>query len=175
MVNLIVKFLSKIQTSPQIIYVATTLAKNRYSFLRANTNLSATLWTSTIMANPPPPFATAIIHPQYCVPHTVDLIIKKERTFGDNFTVTDISDNVVFTVKGPLVTIVTPRKHRFLRDAYGNPIAHLRRAVIRPSNYSTPPSPFFFFFYFYFDYWVFFFFAFLLFSVCWYVFSVLNS
>ncbi|XP_057435345.1 protein LURP-one-related 15-like isoform X2 [Lotus japonicus] len=66
--------------------------------------------------------------------HPVDLIITKERTLRDNFTVTDINDSIVFTVKSPLVTIVTPREHRFLHDAHGNPILHLRRALLAASD-----------------------------------------
>lgn len=61
--------------------------------------------------------------------HPVDLIITKERTLRDNFTVTDTNNNVVFTVKSSLVTIVTSHEHRFLCDANGNPILHLRRSV----------------------------------------------
>ncbi|XP_057435344.1 protein LURP-one-related 15-like isoform X1 [Lotus japonicus] len=88
------------------------------------------------MANRPSSSAAAIIGPQYCAPasHPVDLIITKERTLRDNFTVTDINDSIVFTVKSPLVTIVTPREHRFLHDAHGNPILHLRRALLAASD-----------------------------------------
>lgn len=76
--------------------------------------------------------ANAIISPQYCAPatHPIDLIITTERTVRDNFTVRDINDNIVFTVKSSLVTIVTPRQHRFLVDANGNPILHLRRSLL---------------------------------------------
>ncbi|XP_027351343.1 protein LURP-one-related 15-like [Abrus precatorius] len=88
------------------------------------------------MANPSPPFATAIIEPQYIAPgrNHVDLIITKERTRGDNFTVTDIKGNIIFTVKSSRVTIVTPRQHLFLFDAYGNPIVHLRRALLAAND-----------------------------------------
>ncbi|KAK7340004.1 hypothetical protein VNO77_20695 [Canavalia gladiata] len=88
------------------------------------------------MANQSPPFATAIIHPRYSAPgpDAVDLIITKERSVRDNFTVTDIDGNIVFTVKSSLVTIVTPRQHRFLFDANGNPILHLRRALLAAND-----------------------------------------
>ncbi|XP_061357890.1 protein LURP-one-related 15-like [Gastrolobium bilobum] len=88
------------------------------------------------MANPPPSSATAIIDPRYCAPasHPVDLIITKERTRRDNFTVTDINGNIVLTVKSSLVTFVTPRQHLFLLDAYGNPIVHLRRALLAAND-----------------------------------------
>ncbi|XP_058728649.1 protein LURP-one-related 15-like [Vicia villosa] len=85
------------------------------------------------MENQPQLSATAVISPQYCAPatHPVDLIIIKERTRGrHNFTVTDINNNIIFTVKSPLVSIVTPRQHRFLYDANGNPILHLRRSLL---------------------------------------------
>ncbi|CAJ2675078.1 unnamed protein product [Trifolium pratense] len=85
------------------------------------------------MANQHPPLSTtAIINPQYCAPatHAIDLIITKEKTLRDNFTVKDINDNIVFTVKSSLVTFVTPRQHRFLFDANGNPILHLRRSLL---------------------------------------------
>ncbi|CAI8583047.1 unnamed protein product [Vicia faba] len=84
------------------------------------------------MANHPRLSTTAIISHQYRAPatHPIDLIIIKERTRGDNFTVTDINNNVIFTVKSPLVTIVTPRQHRFLYDANRNSILHLRRSLL---------------------------------------------
>ena len=79
---------------------------------------------------------------QYCVPHAVDLIIKKVGSPSTyKSIVRDINGNAVFKIDSPFVTIVTPREHRFLRDAYGNPIVHLRRAVFGPSNYSAPSSP----------------------------------
>ncbi|XP_014496793.1 protein LURP-one-related 15-like [Vigna radiata var. radiata] len=78
-----------------------------------------------------PPFGTPITAPQYCAPgpHPVDLIIIKERSIADNFTVTDTNGNIVFTVKSNLVSIVKPRKHSFLFDSHGNPIVHLRRSI----------------------------------------------
>ncbi|KAK2398929.1 hypothetical protein P8452_06268 [Trifolium repens] len=86
------------------------------------------------MANQHPPLSTttAIISPQYCAPatHPIDLIITKEKTLRDNFTVRDINDNVILTVKSSLVTLVTPRQHRFLFDANGNPLLHLRRSLL---------------------------------------------
>ncbi|CAI8583045.1 unnamed protein product [Vicia faba] len=83
------------------------------------------------MENQPQLSATAIISPQYCAPatHPVDLIITKERTLRDSFTITDTNNNVVFTVKSSLVTIVTSHEHRFLCDANGNPVIHLRRSL----------------------------------------------
>lgn len=78
-----------------------------------------------------PPFGTPIIAPHYCAPgpHPVDLIITKERSIADNFTVTDTNGNVVFTVKSNIVSIVKPRKHSFMFDARGSPILHLRSSI----------------------------------------------
>ncbi|XP_058748503.1 protein LURP-one-related 15-like [Vicia villosa] len=83
------------------------------------------------MANQPQLSTTAIISPQYCAPatHPVDLIITKERTLRDSFSVTDTNNNVIFTVKSSLVTIVTSHEHRFLCDTNGIPILHLRRSL----------------------------------------------
>ncbi|XP_020978197.1 protein LURP-one-related 15-like [Arachis ipaensis] len=67
------------------------------------------------MANPPPPpFPTiAIVDPQYCAPYPVALIIKRERTFTEKYTVTDINGN------------------SFLRPRHlGNPILCLRRTLL---------------------------------------------
>ncbi|KAL3001269.1 hypothetical protein AAZX31_09G257000 [Glycine max] len=55
-------------------------------------------------------------------PHPVDLVITKERTIRDNFTVTDVNGNIVFTVQSSLITFVTPCQHLFLLDAYENPL-----------------------------------------------------
>lgn len=77
---------------------------------------------------------TAIIDPKYCVPHPMELVITKERTLGDNFTVTDINGSILLKVKSPVVTIVTPREHRFLLDAYGKPLLHLQRALLAAND-----------------------------------------
>ncbi|MED6172176.1 hypothetical protein PIB30_047655 [Stylosanthes scabra] len=82
----------------------------------------------TTPTTPPSPFPTTIIHPQYCAPYPVGLVLKKEKTILHKYTVTDINDNLVFTVTSPLLTI---REHRFLRDAHGNTILHLRRELFR--------------------------------------------
>lgn len=55
-------------------------------------------------------------------PHPVDLVITKESTIRDNFTVTDVNGNIVFTVQSSLITFVTPCQHLFLLDAYENPL-----------------------------------------------------
>ncbi|RZB52984.1 Protein LURP-one-related 15 isoform B [Glycine soja] len=86
------------------------------------------------MANQSPPFGTPLIGLQYCAPDPVDLIITKERTIRDNFTVTDVKGNIVFTVQSSLVTFVTPRQHLFLLDADGNPLVHLRRALLAAND-----------------------------------------
>ncbi|KAK2452849.1 hypothetical protein P8452_00548 [Trifolium repens] len=83
------------------------------------------------MANQPPPSMTAIIDPQYCAPatHPVELIVTKER-MSKNFTITDINDNVVFTVKSSPEVFLATREDRFLYNANGNPILHLRTSLL---------------------------------------------
>jgi len=70
----------------------------------------------------------AIFGPQYCAPYPVDLaIVKKVMTISDgNFAVTDVNGNIVFKVKGSLLTL---HDRRVLLDAAGNPITTLRRKV----------------------------------------------
>lgn len=85
---------------------------------------------------PPPPgpsgaqWATPvlIINPQYCAPYPVDLtIVRKVLTISDgHFVVTDVNGNVVFKIKGALLTL---RDRRVLIDAAGNPIVTLRQKV----------------------------------------------
>ncbi|KAL4381812.1 protein LURP-one-related 15-like isoform X2 [Arachis hypogaea] len=77
---------------------------------------------------PPSPFPTAIIHSQYCAPYPVGLVLKKEKTVLHKYTVTDINDNVIFTVTSPFLTM---HQHRYVRDALGNTILHLRRELFR--------------------------------------------
>ncbi|CAK8542069.1 unnamed protein product [Lathyrus sativus] len=74
-------------------------------------------------------FPTTIIGPQYCAPYQLDLaVVKKVMTISDgNFAVTDVNGNIVFKVKGSLLTL---RAHRVLLDAAGNPITTLRRKIL---------------------------------------------
>lgn len=71
----------------------------------------------------------SIIGPQYCTSYPVDLaIVKKVLTITDgNFVVTDINGNVIFKVKG---TLLTRHDRRTLLDAAGNPILTLREKVL---------------------------------------------
>ncbi|RYR14640.1 hypothetical protein S245_048836 [Arachis hypogaea] len=77
---------------------------------------------------PSSPFPTAIIHPQYCAPYPVGLVLKKEKIILHKYTVTDINDNVIFTVTSPFLTM---HQLRCLRDAHGNTILHLRKELFR--------------------------------------------
>ncbi|MED6156516.1 hypothetical protein PIB30_014911 [Stylosanthes scabra] len=122
-------------TSKTFIYERNSSTLNHYHPIQFN--LIHTIAINNIMSksspappSPPPPSATAIINPQYCVPHEIDLIITKPVTFGgeNNFTVTDINKNVVFTVIGPIAAMLMP-KERFLRDARGNTVLRLRKAI----------------------------------------------
>lgn len=70
-----------------------------------------------------------IVGPQYCASYPVDLaIVKKVLTITDgNFVVTDINGNVIFKVKGALLTL---HDRRTLLDAAGNPIVTLREKIM---------------------------------------------
>uniref|UniRef100_A0A7N2M495 Protein LURP-one-related 15 n=1 Tax=Quercus lobata TaxID=97700 RepID=A0A7N2M495_QUELO len=70
-----------------------------------------------------------IVGPQYCASYPVDLaIVKKVLTITDgNFVVTDINGNVIFKVKGALLTL---HDRRTLLDAAGNPILTLREKIM---------------------------------------------
>ncbi|XP_012569043.1 protein LURP-one-related 10-like [Cicer arietinum] len=76
-----------------------------------------------------PPLPTVIFGPQYCAPYPLDLaVVKKVMTISDgNFAVTDVNGNIVFKVKGSLLTL---RDRRVLVDAAGYPIVTLRRKIV---------------------------------------------
>ncbi|XP_028764579.1 protein LURP-one-related 15-like [Neltuma alba] len=76
-----------------------------------------------------PPNPIAVIGPQYCAPYPVDLsVVEKVMSISDgNFVVADMQGNVVFKVKGSLLTL---RDRRVLIDAAGNPIVTLRRKIM---------------------------------------------
>ncbi|TKY65732.1 LURP-one-related 15 [Spatholobus suberectus] len=78
---------------------------------------------------PMPAVPIAVIGPQYCAPYPVDLaVVKKVMAISDgNFVVTDVNGNVIFKVKGSLLTL---RDRRVLIDAAGNPIVTLRRKIM---------------------------------------------
>ncbi|KAI9074908.1 hypothetical protein K1719_043137 [Acacia pycnantha] len=89
------------------------------------------------MANPPAPYPSAsgpanpivVIGPQYCAPYPVDLsIVKKVMSISDgNFVIADHQGNVLFKVKGSLLTL---RDRRVLIDPAGNPVVTLRRKIM---------------------------------------------
>ncbi|KAK7340005.1 hypothetical protein VNO77_20696 [Canavalia gladiata] len=78
---------------------------------------------------PMPAVPVAVIGPQYCAPYPLDLaVVKKVMSISDgNFIVTDVNGNVVFKVKGSLLSL---RDRRVLIDATGNPIVTLRRKIM---------------------------------------------
>ncbi|RDX75902.1 Protein LURP-one-related 15, partial [Mucuna pruriens] len=78
---------------------------------------------------PMPAVPTAVIGPQYCAPYPLDLaVVKKVMTISDgNFVVTDANGNIVFKIKGSLLTL---RDRRVLVGAAGNPIVTLRRKIM---------------------------------------------
>ncbi|XP_050244086.1 protein LURP-one-related 15-like [Quercus robur] len=84
------------------------------------------------MAEPSAPQANPlwVISPHYCAPYPVDLgIVRKVLTISDgNFVVTDTNGNIIFKVKGVLLTLVHQR--RIIVDAAGNPIVTIRDKVM---------------------------------------------
>ncbi|KAI4353500.1 hypothetical protein L6164_002445 [Bauhinia variegata] len=81
-------------------------------------------------AQPSAPLAVpaAIISPQFCAAYPVDLaVVRKVLTLADNFSVTDINGNIMFKLKGSLLSL---HDHRVLLDAAGNPIVTLRRKIM---------------------------------------------
>ncbi|RDX86584.1 Protein LURP-one-related 15, partial [Mucuna pruriens] len=78
---------------------------------------------------PMPAVPAAVIGPQYCAPYPVDLaVVKKVMTISDgNFVVTDVNGNVVFKIKGSLLTL---RDRRVLIDATGKPLVTLRAKIM---------------------------------------------
>ncbi|KAK4582255.1 hypothetical protein RGQ29_025434 [Quercus rubra] len=84
------------------------------------------------MAEPSAPQANPlwVISPHYCAPYPVDLgIVRKVLTLSDgNFVVTDTNGNIIFKVKGVLLTLVHQR--RIIVDAAGNPIVTIRDKVM---------------------------------------------
>lgn len=77
---------------------------------------------------PMPAVPSVVIGSQYCAPYPVDLaVVKKLMTIADgSFAVTDINGNIVFKVKGSVLSL---RDRRVLVDAAGYPIVTLRRKV----------------------------------------------
>ncbi|XP_062094851.1 protein LURP-one-related 10-like isoform X4 [Humulus lupulus] len=71
----------------------------------------------------------AIVGPQYCASYPVDLaIVQKVLTITDgNFGVTDVNGNLIFKVKGFLLSL---RDRRVLLDAAGRPIITLREKLL---------------------------------------------
>lgn len=78
-------------------------------------------------APPQPSPAAAVVGPQYCCTHPVDLaIVRKVMTIADKFTVTDINGNVVFKLQGSIMSL---HDHRVLLDAAQKPVVTMRRKV----------------------------------------------
>ncbi|KAK2647481.1 hypothetical protein Ddye_014970 [Dipteronia dyeriana] len=78
---------------------------------------------------PPPPNPVSIVGPQYCTPYPVDLaIVRKVMTITDgNFVVQDINGNILFKVKGALMSI---HDRHVLLDAAGKPLVTLRQKIV---------------------------------------------
>lgn len=71
----------------------------------------------------------SIIGSQFCAPSPLDLAVaRKVMTVSDgNFVVEDVNCNILFKVKGALLSI---HDRRVLLDATGNPIVTLRKKVL---------------------------------------------
>ncbi|XP_030541858.1 protein LURP-one-related 15-like [Rhodamnia argentea] len=78
----------------------------------------------TILFAPQP-----VVGLQYCCPYPVDVaILKKVMHLSDgNFVVTDNNGNLIFKVKGALLTL---HDRRVLIDASGNPVLTLRHKIM---------------------------------------------
>ncbi|KAJ0027532.1 hypothetical protein Pint_35000 [Pistacia integerrima] len=81
--------------------------------------------SSHLHPTPPAPNAysspVSIIGPQFCAPYPLDLaIVRKAPALSDgNFAVTDINCNILFKVKGKLLSL---HDKRVLLDGAGNPL-----------------------------------------------------
>ncbi|KAK2981795.1 hypothetical protein RJ640_010312 [Escallonia rubra] len=85
-----------------------------------------------LMAEPsyvPTGHPVAVISPQFCAPYPVDLIIvRKVMTLSDGkFSVTDVNGNIMFKVKGKLLSL---RDRRVLLDASDRPVVSLQQKVL---------------------------------------------
>ncbi|KAJ0088389.1 hypothetical protein Patl1_31486 [Pistacia atlantica] len=81
-------------------------------------------------SSPPVTYPVSIISPHFCAHnYPIDLaIVRKVMTITDgNFVVQDINGNILFKVKGALLSI---HDRRVLIDAAGNPIVTLRRKAV---------------------------------------------
>ncbi|KAK8661070.1 hypothetical protein V6N13_051972 [Hibiscus sabdariffa] len=67
----------------------------------------------------------SVFGPQYCHPQPLDLaIVRKVLTITEgNFAITDINGNIMFQIKGKLLSI---HDRRVIADAAGNPLCTLR-------------------------------------------------
>lgn len=78
---------------------------------------------------PPSANPIAVVSPQFCAPYPVDLtVVRKLLTITDgNFAVTDINGNIMFKVKGKLLSL---RDRRVLLDTSGLPVLSLQQKIL---------------------------------------------
>lgn len=85
--------------------------------------------TSSYMNSTTPAAAVAVIGPQFCLPHPVDLLVtsKPLSLTTSYFEITDANRKIVFKVKGKLFSI---RGRCSLRDSAGNVLLTMQQKVI---------------------------------------------
>ncbi|KAD6120311.1 hypothetical protein R6Q59_026343 [Mikania micrantha] len=90
--------------------------------------MAQTSYLPAQMANP-----ITVVGPNFLAPYPVDLIIvKKLLTLSDgNFAVTDVNGNVMFKVKGELISL---HDRRVLLDAAGNPVISFQKKLMSMHN-----------------------------------------
>ncbi|KAJ4978863.1 hypothetical protein NE237_009643 [Protea cynaroides] len=78
---------------------------------------------------PPMSNPVTVVGSHFCAPYPVDLtIVRKVISIGEgNFAVTDVNGNIVFKVKGALLSI---RDRRILVDANGNPVLSMQQKIM---------------------------------------------
>ncbi|KAK3017495.1 hypothetical protein RJ639_005999 [Escallonia herrerae] len=101
-------------------------------FFLGSFKLKKAPFSLALMAEPsyvPTGNPVAVISPQFCAPYPVDLtIVRKVMTLSDgNFAVTDVNGNIMFKVKGKLLSI---RDRRVLLDASDRPVVSLQQKIL---------------------------------------------
>ncbi|KAJ4971356.1 hypothetical protein NE237_004455 [Protea cynaroides] len=98
-----------------------------------NTSLSGIVSTMTMTIAEPSQHTNSItvVGTQFCALHPVDLIILRnvKSQEGGNLVVTDVNGNIVFKVKGTLLSL---RDRHLLLDTNGDPLLSLQHKILSP-------------------------------------------